>query len=169
LLSLASSYEYGRDARFYGELITWLYKLGASREALEAALLSFLAYSRHGPPWEILRYRLEAVGEANLLLTFGGWVEEGLAVLRGAAEGRLSGGAAELAYVLALRPGEEVVYMAIRGDEGNMVYCSGLEAPSRECVKAAGEADKIAVSAGLKSWARPKLVAGRPQPLTLCS
>jgi hypothetical protein len=169
LLSLASNYEYGRGARFYGELVTWLYKLGAGREALEAALLSFLAYSRHGPPWEILRYRLEAVGEASLLTAFGGWVEEGLATLRRAAEGRLDGGAGQLAYVLALQPGEEIVHLAAIEEGHSTIYCSGVESPSRDCVKAAGEADRVAAKAGLEGWAKPRLVAGRPRPLTLCS
>ncbi len=168
VLSLASSYEYGKGGRFYGELVSWLAGLGAGREALAAALLSFLAFSRHGPPWEVFRYRLEAVGEANLLAALGGWVEEALAALRGYVEGRLSSDAALLAYMAALRPGDGL-FRLVRLEDGRVtLYCSEPSGFSRECVKAAGEADSIASKAGLEEFRKPKLASGGPEPLTLC-
>ncbi|ABM81203.1 hypothetical protein [Hyperthermus butylicus] len=169
LIALASNYEYGRGRLHYGESIAWAAGLGATPLQVLTVLLHFLAEGPGGPPATILRQRLEAVGEANLLSLLGPDAEEALAALRAYCRGDMDDSAAALlALIESLRPGEPGVNHVGREGDKLLVYCSsgGEGEPVRECVEAVGQADKLLSKTGL-GLSGVKVVPGEPEPLRL--
>ena len=166
IFSLASNYEYGYGRISYGETITWANNLGASDNALIAAALSFLALSLHGAPHEILRYRLEAVGESSLISLIGPRAEKVIATLRNLATTHPDKDAALLQMVVHLGPGTESTIYVDRDSDKVLVYCKGKE-PSKECVTKIQNADKIRKEALSSMFSSIRLVLDRPEPVVI--
>ncbi|BEP17192.1 hypothetical protein PYJP_05440 [Pyrofollis japonicus] len=165
IFSLASNYEYGYGRLSYGETITWTNNLRGSDDAISAAALSFLALSLHGAPAEILRYRLEAVGESSLLSLLGPRAERILAILRRLASENLDEDSALLRLVISLGPGTESVNHVNLDDSKLIVYCTGEE-PTKECMTKVSEADKV-LQKGIIRIASIKVVPGKPEPILI--
>ncbi len=145
LMSLGLTYEYGKGRIHYGDSVTWAASAGARGPTLLTVMLHFLVEGPGGPPSEILRLRLEAVGEENLLALLGPPAEEALAALRSYAKGSLEAEAsALLALVEALGPSGDVVYVERRESELHAYCPSPSGVPSKDCVQAVGQAAKIA-------------------------
>ena len=169
LIALASNYEYGRGRLHYGESIAWAAGLGATPPQMLAILLHFLAEGPGGPPATILRQRLEAVGEANLLSLLGPDTEEALAALRAYCRGDMDNSAAALlALIEELGPGGSSVHHVGREGDRLLVYCrSGKEGePVKECVEAVGRANELLGRTSL-GLSKVKVVPGEPAPLRL--
>ncbi len=166
LFALASNYEYGYGRASYGETITWANNLGASDNALIAAALSFLVLSLHGAPHEILKYRLEAVGESSLISLIGPRAEKVIATLRNLATSHPDRDAALLRMVVHLGPGTESTTYVDRDGDKVLVYCKGME-PSKECVTKIQNADKIRKEALSDMFSSIRLVLGEPEPVVI--
>ena len=167
-LGLAANYEYGlHGSLHYGETVSWAAVLGASPDALAAALLHFLVEGP-GEPATILRRRLEAVGEASLEAAIGPRAENALAVLRSYASGRYENGAAVLALVEALEPGRETLRHVARNGAELLAYCPGTseEGPSRGCVSAVDRARRFFKASQLE-LERARILLDEPPPLAL--
>jgi hypothetical protein len=166
LFSLASNYEYGYGRLSYGETISWINNLNGSDNAVGAAALSFLALSLHGAPAEILRYRLEAVGEASLLSLIGPRAEKILAVLRNLALNNLDEDSALLKLVISLGPGTESVNYVTLDNNKLIVYCTGNE-PTKECMTKVSEANNVLQKGLIQHIESIKVIPGEPEPVTI--
>jgi len=166
LFSLAASYEYGYGRLSYGDLVAWLNNLGASDEALLAGAMSFLALSLHGPPGEILKYRLEAVGESSLVSLIGPRAEKAIAILTRFAENNPDADAALLQFLVHLGPGTDSTLYVDLVNSTVYVYCAGTE-PTRECLTKIQNAERVREKILEKKLASIKLVLGEPEPLVI--
>ncbi len=166
IFSLASNYEYGYGRISYGETITWANNLGAGNDTLVAAALSFLALSLHGAPNEILRYRLEALGESSLISLIGPRAEKIIATLKSLSTNQPDQDAALLQMVVHLGPGTESTIYVDRDGDKVLVYCRGRE-PSKECITKIQSADKVRRDFLRDIFSSIRLVLGEPEPVVI--
>jgi hypothetical protein len=144
MLAAGEAYNYGWGRLHYGEALAWLAAVGASDAALLAGALHFLTEGP-GEPTHLLRVRLEALGEETLRELLGARTGEVLETLRGFAQGRAEGPAAELLLVETLGPGGgDILYVERRGEELWLHCRRGSEGePTRGCVERAGRAAEL--------------------------
>ena len=171
LASLALNYDYGLGRRAYGELVTWSHAIRGADSLLLAASFSFLALSLHGKPREVLKYRLEALGEDNLRQVFGEAIEACLRVLRNYATDNLEDINSTLFRLLvSLKPGSGALRHVAREDETLTIYCKSAEdssTPSKECLSIVNDA-LSALDGRLPSWAaKPRIRVDSPEGVIL--
>ena len=144
VMALALNYEYGRGRLHYGETVSWLALIGASRTAVLAGLLHFLVEGP-GLPHELLERRLDAVGEDNLATLLGESGRKALEILRDYIGHMEREDSRTLALVEALGPGEPYILHVDRQDGELRVYCRAGEhgEPDKDCVAAVEKATKL--------------------------
>ena len=147
LMSLAANYGWGWSDIHYSEHVSWTAALEADDPTLLASMLHFLTEGP-GSEEELLKIRLETIGEEELRKTLDSVVDEALEALRLYAKGSGERRAALLRFVELLEPGKGYILLAALEEGKPTIYCAGGEGiPSRECMervqKAAGLAKEV--------------------------
>ncbi len=135
LMSLASNYGWGWNDIHYSEHVSWTAALEADDPTLLASMLHFLTEGP-GSEEELLKIRLETIGEKELRETLDSVVDEALEILRAYARNESDPRAKLLRLVEMLEPGKGYILLAALEEGRPTIYCTGREGvPDRECVE----------------------------------
>ena len=157
IMSLASNYGWGWSDTHYSEHVSWVAALNADDPTLAASLLHFLTEGP-GSEEELLRIRLETLGERNIRELLGNLADETLSVLREYARKTREPRAALLWFVEKLEPGKGYILLAGRDADTINVYCRGAEGiPDRACVERVKEAAQVLRDAGYREAPRIRI------------